>query len=111
MIASVKEKRGALEALCREYGVRRLELFGSATTGRFDSEFGDLDFLVEFPSGRSLGPWASDLTSLRKDLANLFGRPVDVVMTSALKDPYFKREAEKTRVTLFHASKVAEVAE
>ena len=39
-------------ALCRRYGVRKLELFGSATTGAFDPRTSDLDFLIDFdPEG------------------------------------------------------------
>jgi predicted nucleotidyltransferase len=32
-----------VRALCRRYGVRRLELFGSATTGAFDPQRSDVD--------------------------------------------------------------------
>jgi len=35
-------------ALCKDRGVRRLALFGSAASGRFDPASSDLDFLVEF---------------------------------------------------------------
>jgi len=37
--------------LCRRYGVRKLELFGSATDGAFDPRTSDLDFLVDFDPG------------------------------------------------------------
>ena len=48
--ALVEAKLPALRALCRSFGVRRLDLFGSAATGRFDPARSDLDFLVEFES-------------------------------------------------------------
>ena len=111
MIPLAVGRMAEIAALCRRYGVRRLDLFGSAATGEFDSETSDLDFLVEFPEGRSLGPWVSDLTCLQRDLTALFGRTVDIVMATALRDPYFKREATKNRVPLFDASEIAKVAE
>src|SRR5687767_5972004 len=37
-----------LEHLCRTFNVRRLELFGSAASGRDCPDTSDLDFLVEF---------------------------------------------------------------
>lgn len=43
----VESKRDALLELCRHHRLRRLDLFGSATTADFDPETGDLDFLVE----------------------------------------------------------------
>jgi predicted nucleotidyltransferase len=40
-----------LIALCKVFGISRLELFGSAATDAFDPERSDLDFLVEYPRG------------------------------------------------------------
>jgi predicted nucleotidyltransferase len=47
----VDEKEEAVAVLCRRFGVRRLELFGSAVKGTFDPGTSDLDFLVEFEAG------------------------------------------------------------
>ena len=48
MIPDVADRAAELEQLCRAYHVRRLDLFGSAAAGRFQSERSDLDFLVDF---------------------------------------------------------------
>ena len=48
MSPAVEERTEELRRLCIHYEVRRLDLFGSAATGRDDSEESDLDFLVEF---------------------------------------------------------------
>ena len=48
MNAAVVERAVELDQLCRRYGVLRLDLFGSAATGRYRPEESDLDFLVEF---------------------------------------------------------------
>ena len=45
-----------VSALCRRYGVRKLELFGSATTGAFDRQTSDLDFLIDFDPDRNDRP-------------------------------------------------------
>jgi predicted nucleotidyltransferase len=42
----IEERMNDLRALCKEFGVARLELFGSAATGAFDPLLSDLDFLV-----------------------------------------------------------------
>ena len=44
----IEDKREPLNQLCKRFSVQRLELFGSASDGRFDRETSDLDFLVEF---------------------------------------------------------------
>lgn len=56
MIPEIEQRRAELEALCRRFSVRRLELVGSAATGAFQSATSDLDFLVEFapPIGTSI---------------------------------------------------------
>jgi predicted nucleotidyltransferase len=46
----IEFKRNDLAELCRQFGVKRLELFGSANTPVFNSGRSDLDFLVEFPA-------------------------------------------------------------
>ncbi|HEY3874387.1 MAG TPA: nucleotidyltransferase domain-containing protein, partial [Candidatus Kapabacteria bacterium] len=46
--------RTKLEALCREYHVKRLALFGSALRGE-DTPGSDLDLLVEFEPGKIPG--------------------------------------------------------
>jgi predicted nucleotidyltransferase len=44
----LEAKRDKLARLCRQYHVRRLELFGSATGANFEPDTSDFDFLVEF---------------------------------------------------------------
>jgi hypothetical protein len=78
MQADIAEKRAALAALCRRYGVVRLEVFGSAARGTgFDPNRSDADFLVTFtPTVRNnLAAFAD----LKEALEGLLGRPVDLV--------------------------------
>lgn len=44
----LEQKRSELVALCKQYSVRRLVVFGSAVSGEFDEANSDLDFIVEF---------------------------------------------------------------
>jgi uncharacterized protein len=83
MVRTIAEKRDAVAALCRRFGVARLDVFGSAARERdFDSQSSDADFLVEF------APHANDLTDfveLKDALEALFERPVDLVERRALE--------------------------
>ena len=99
----------AIRALCRRYGVARLELFGSAATNAFDPDRSDVDFLVAFPPD-DVGSRFDRVLDLERALSDLLGREVDLVMTSALRNTWFRREAEKTRTVVYDASEVAEVA-
>lgn len=82
--------------LCQAYGVARLDVFGSVMTDAFDPDRSDVDFLVDYPSDYDFGPWLSRFQDLEAALASVIGRDVDLVMESALKNPWFAREAAKT---------------
>ena len=103
MIALLDEKRTKLHALCVRYRVRRLELFGSAARGEFDSAHSDLDFLVEFQPLED-GQHFRTFFELRRDLERLFGCPVDLVMPSAIENPYFRQRIERERTLLYAAA-------
>lgn len=79
--------REAIAAVCRAHGVRRLRLFGSATSGRFDPSRSDVDVLVEF-AAEIPDPFDAYF-GLKEDLERLLGRAVDLVMADAVRNPHF----------------------
>ncbi len=102
MIPAIEERADELRRLCLHYGVRRLDLFGSAATGPYDPEESDLDFLVEFQPA-ALDAYADAYFGLLEALRQLFGRPVDLVVKSAIKNPYFLQSVEQTRTPVYEA--------
>lgn len=88
-----------LASLCRRFHVRRLELFGSAAAGHLKPE-SDLDFIVEFePLAR--GTYADTYFGFREELERLFGRPVDLIVSSTIRNPYFRQSVERTKVLIY----------
>lgn len=69
-----------LDELCRRYGISELLVFGSAARGE-DTPDSDLDLLYELRPGARLG-W--EIEQLSEDLAELFGRPVDLISRRAI---------------------------
>jgi len=100
--AGLEDRRAELESLCRRYGVRRLELFGSGVTGRHLPGESDLDFLVEFRSDPP-GGYAEAYFGLLESLEELFGSKVDLVVPSAIRNPYFLKAIEGTKTLLYAA--------
>ena len=98
----VRSRLGAVTSLCRELGVRRLDLFGSAATGPFDPDTSDIDVLVEFSEQPDADRF-DDYFTLREGLERIFGRPVDIVVASAVRNPYFRDEIMRTREQLYAA--------
>lgn len=106
MVAIVREKLDDLIRLCVRHRVRRLELFGSAT-GRvpgkdFDPSRSDLDFLVEFED-LAAGQHADAYFGLLEGLQAIFDRPIDLVMPSAITNPYFRQNIQPSRMLVYAA--------
>ena len=103
MVSLVEKNRKALKDLCVKFRVRRLEIFGSASTGRnFDTEKSDLDFLVEFLTLQP-GEYADAYFGLLDALETLFHRHIDLVMPQAAKNRYFIESINKNREVLYAA--------
>ena len=100
-IVAAKERE--LADAGRRFRVARLEVFGSAATEGFDEASSDIDFLVEFIPGQDLGPWMTLYFDFRSELEKLLGRKVDLVMPTAMKNPHFIREVNRTRRLLYAA--------
>ena len=78
-----------LAELCKEYGVARLEIFGSFVRG--DAGPGsDLDVLVTFERGAKVG---LGIVALQQALEALFGRSVDLLTRRSVErspNKYFR---------------------
>ncbi len=86
MIALIEQHRPEVSALCRRFGVQRLEVFGSAADGTFDPVYSHIDFLVEFLPGDA-GSLFDSYFELQQALEQLFASKIDLVTSSALENP------------------------
>lgn len=102
MTKKVEEKRAEIAELCRRYRVRRLALFGSALRDDFDPLRSDLDFVVEFEP-LPAGAYADTYFGLSTALEQLFERPIDLVESGSVRNPYIQREIEAQQETLYAA--------
>jgi predicted nucleotidyltransferase len=98
----IEEHRDDLIRLCAKYRVRRLEIFGSALTNRFDPRTSDLDFLVEFLPLQP-GEYADAYFGLLEALRELLERNVDLVMIGAIRNRYFLESINRSRTVLYAA--------
>lgn len=99
MNALIADKLDQITESCQRHSVRRLAVFGSAVRDDFDPTRSDVDFLVDFEP-MAPQPHADAYFGLLADLEALFGRPVDLVESGALRNPYRRREIEATQVPL-----------
>jgi predicted nucleotidyltransferase len=99
----VASRFAELRALCRQFAVNRLELFGSAARGAdFDPARSDIDFLVEFQAEAPLSP-LQQFFGLREALGQLLGRRVDLVEVGAVRNPYLLASNNEARELIYAA--------
>ena len=71
-----------LAEYCRDNGIARLDLFGSALRADFGPE-SDIDLLVEFQPGRT--PGLFDFVRIEQEFSEIFGRKVDLLSRSGIE--------------------------
>ena len=91
-----------MDALCRRYSVLQLDLFGSAATGAYLKGESDLDFVVEFLPATT-ETYSDIYFGLLRGLEQLFEGRVDLVVGSAITNPYFLQAVEETRTFIYAA--------
>jgi len=92
LLETLHAKRQAIAAAGREFGARRIRVFGSVARGE-ESVDGDVDFLVDFPRGYDL---FTQRMPLAERLAEITGRNLDLVSEHELNRhlrPYVLAEA------------------
>ena len=88
----------AIAEVCRTFGVRRLELFGS---GVHDPEHAnDFDFLVDLGDQGVVG-YAKVYFGLQEALQKITGKPVDLVTIYSIKNPYFRISVERNKRLIY----------
>ena len=89
-----------ISSLCQKHKVDKLYAFGSVLTPRFTDQ-SDVDILVDFSPEIDHNTYADNYFELYYALKSLFGRDVDLVDASAVKNPYFKQELDETKYLIY----------
>ncbi len=94
LLDALHGQKDAIHAACRQFGARRIRVFGSVARGeeRPDS---DIDFLVDFPPGYDL---FGQRMPLAERLAQITGRRLDLIpeheLNPHLRDAVLKEAVE-----------------
>lgn len=89
MSTSLDIDRQQIASFCQRWRIREMALFGSVLRADF-SPASDVDVLVTFDDDAPWSLW--ELTTMRDELAALFGRDVDLVEKRAIKNPFRRRQ-------------------
>lgn len=92
------EIRVAVAPACRDFRVRRLDVFGSVARGT-STNASDLDLIVEFQEPES--HLAKRFFGLLHRIEDALGCQVDLLTLRSLRNPYFKKRVLEERVPLY----------
>lgn len=85
---------------CRRWQIREFALFGSVLRADYGPT-SDVDVLVTFEPGAE---WSLlDLGRMRVELGEMFGREVDIVEESAIRNPYMLASVRGTKRVVYAA--------
>lgn len=86
-------------ALCEQYKVRELCVFGSVLTDQFRND-SDVDLTVVFDKS-SIDDYFVNYFDFKFALEKLLHRDVDLIEYEAIRNPYFKEEVNETRQPIY----------
>ncbi len=101
MVAFIDQYQDRIDRVCQSFGVKRLEAFGSVVRIDFDAS-SDVDFLVEFDRSRTDA--FDQYFGLKEELERIVGRPVDLVVADAIRNPFFRAEIQQTKMPVYVAA-------
>jgi predicted nucleotidyltransferase len=86
--------------LMKLHKVKRAYAFGSSVNGHF-KRTSDIDLLVAFDDDLDPVEYGEQYFDLADKLETLLNRPVDLITELSLKNPYFIKRINETKVALY----------
>ena len=96
----IQKHTSEIQALCKKYGVIRLELFGSAARGDFDGNSSDIDLIASFEKRNEPG-YADRYYDFAEALETLFGRKVDLMTPGAILNRCFAEKIKRESLPIY----------
>lgn len=102
MHPAIARHQSEISAICLQFRIQRLEVFGSAARADdFDPDHSDADFLVEFAPG--VQPSLDTFYGAKAALEAVLGRGVDLVEPDAIRNPYVLAGINRNREAVYAA--------
>lgn len=82
-----------------KHKVRKLFVFGSALTDRFDEQ-SDIDLVVDF-EGVNLADYADNYFDLKDALTKIFGREIDLLEDKAIHNSILRKNIDNSKLLIY----------
>jgi len=91
--------KNQIQRLCENHKVKTLYSFGSVNTKRFTPD-SDVDLIVDFKIDDPI-EYTDNYFDLKFELEKILNRPIDLLESKALKNPFLKERINKTKVLVY----------
>lgn len=100
MHLEVKKQLNELKKLCKQLRIKRMYVFGSASSGQMKAT-SDIDLLIAFDDSLGIDEYSANYFTLHERLRGLFNREVDIVTEPSLSNPYFIDGINRTKELIY----------
>lgn len=96
----LKDRLPQLQELCKLYHVKTLFAFGSVLRENDFNAESDIDLVVDIAESDPL-VYADYYFNLKFQLEQLFNRPIDLLEEKAIKNPFFRKHLNQSRMLIY----------
>ncbi|WP_194973966.1 nucleotidyltransferase family protein [Aquiflexum lacus] len=94
-----EKKLERIKQLCIEYKVKNFSVIGSVLTDNFSAN-SDIDFVVDFDENDPI-KYTDLYFQLKDKLENILKREIDLIEERGIKNSFFKKEIDKSKVVIY----------
>ena len=98
----IKNRISELNEICKSFDVKRLYVFGSLSIDKFDENKSDIDLIVELDEKDPIEK-GEKLIILWDKFEELFGRKVDLLSRTQVRNPYLQKGIDATKQLIYEA--------
>jgi predicted nucleotidyltransferase len=95
----IKDHIAQITQLCDTHDVRSLFAFGSIVSGNLNIN-SDIDLVVDIENSDPI-TYSDNYFDLKSQLENIFARPIDLLESNSIKNPFLKQQINDTKVLVY----------
>jgi uncharacterized protein len=98
----ITQNKVQIDALCEQYGVDKLFVFGSVTNSKLFRDDSDIDIIIQIDESKFLPEDLGEtLFNLNDEFEKLFQRPVDLIRDRPFRNQIFRKNIDRSKILVY----------
>ncbi|OGI08330.1 MAG: hypothetical protein A2Y40_09165 [Candidatus Margulisbacteria bacterium GWF2_35_9] len=98
---NIQEYQDSINIICRKYPIKKLDLFGSALTDKFDKHTSDIDLLVSYHNCDEETDYFDLYLNFKTEMEELFKKKIDLVVDKQFNNPVFSNSIKNGKRVIY----------